>query len=96
MVSEKVRAHILVEGFVQGIGFRWWCAREAEKLGLVGWVRNLSDGRVEAVFEGPKAEVEGMVKKCKNGPAFSKISHIDVSWEKASGEFTIFDVRPTE
>lgn len=94
-MENLIRAHIFIEGLVQGVGYRFWCAREAEKFKLVGWVRNLSDGRVEAVFEGSKENVEKIMERCKKGPPFSKVTHVDVSFEKATGEFAIFDIRPT-
>ncbi len=96
--SEKtywLRVHIFIEGRVQGVGYRWWTRHQAKKLGLVGWVRNLHDKRVEAVFEGPKDKVEVMVNKCKKGPLFSKVYHIDISWEKPENEFSDFEILPT-
>ncbi len=92
MENKTVRAHVFIEGRVQGIFYRMWTREQAQKLGLVGWVRNLEDGRVEAVFEGPKDKVEKMVKKCHKGPHPAGIEHIDVSWEKATGEFSIFEI----
>lgn len=91
-----VRVHIFVEGRVQGVGFRWWTVTEASKLGVVGWVRNLSDGRVEIVAEGEAEKIEEFAKRVKKGPLFSKVTHIDISREEATGEFRVFDIRPTE
>lgn len=59
---------------------------------LTGWVRNLDDGRVEAVFEGTKKNLEKIIEKCKTGPRFSKVTHIDVVWEKSTGEFESFEI----
>jgi len=87
-----VRAHVFIEGRVQGVFYRSWTQGEAEKLELTGWVRNLADGRVEAVFEGSKEKVEDMIKKCKEGPQLAGVEHIDVNWEKATGESESFDV----
>lgn len=95
MDAKKVRVHVFIEGYVQGVGFRWWCAGKANELGLSGWVRNLSDGRVEAVFEGVREEVEKMVEECKKGPPAAVVEHIDIIWEKASGEFREFGILPT-
>lgn len=88
----KVKAHVFIEGRVQGVSFRWWTAVSAKKLGLTGWVKNLDDGRVEAVFEGSKNNVKKMVEKCKKASWPAKVIHLDVSWSKATGEFKNFEV----
>ena len=90
MESKVVRAHVFIEGRVHGIGFRYWVRKSAPGLNLTGWVKNLADGRVEAVFEGPKKDVEEMIRKCKRGPMLAGVKHIDVNWEKATGEFEEF------
>ena len=92
MENKTVKAHVFIEGKVQGIFYRMWTREQAQKLGLAGWVRNLEDGRVEAVFEGPKDKVEKMVKKCHKGPNLAGIEHIDVNWEEATGEFGTFEI----
>lgn len=89
---DTVRAHVYIEGRVQGVFFRDWTVRQAHGPALTGWVRNLEDGRVEAVFEGSKGKVKEMVEKCKKGPPLSKVEHIDVIWEKGTGEFSGFGV----
>lgn len=63
------------------------------KLGLNGWVRNLYDGRVEAVFEGDRTLIEDAILHCKKGPAGSYVSDVDVSWEDYSGDLKGFEVR---
>ncbi len=74
----KKRLRVLISGQVQGVGFRYWIRGKAEKLGLAGWVRNLEDGKVEAVFEGEGEKVKQMVKKCKEeGPALSKVGKVE-------------------
>lgn len=93
MAGEIVRAHIFIEGRVQGVFYRAWTRDEAEKLGFTGWVKNLVDGRVEAVFEGPKEKVKEMVKKCREGSRVAKVEHLDVIWEDATGEFEGFEIR---
>jgi acylphosphatase len=92
MEDKTVKAHIFIEGMVQGIFYRMWTREQAQKLGLAGWVRNLEDGRVEAVFEGPKDKVEKMVKKCHKGPNLAGIEHVDVNWEEATGELGTFEI----
>ena len=95
MAAKKVRAHLFIKGKVQGVFYRFWTKNEAQKLGLAGWVRNLADGRVEAVFEGPKRKIEEMVAKCRQGPRLAKVEHLDISWEEATGEFDGFSILPT-
>jgi len=87
-----IRAHLWISGIVQGVGYRWSCHREAASRDLLGWVRNLPDGRVEAVFQGPKEEVEGMIRWCYRGPSEARVSDIEVRSEDAAeglGDFRI-------
>lgn len=79
------RRHVWVEGYVQGVGFRYSCAMAAGERGVAGWVRNLPDGRVEAVFEGPATEVEAMVRWCRSGPRLAEVSRVEVVAEPAEG-----------
>ena len=81
-----VRRRVVVRGRVQGVGFRASCARRAENLGVHGWVRNRSDGSVEAVFEGLAAAVEAMVAWCREGPPFAAVTGVDTTDEPAAGE----------
>jgi len=80
------RAHLFIEGRVQGVFYRAFTREQAEDLGLNGWVRNLHDGKVEAVFEGPKERIEQAIILCRTGPAGSRVTHVDVAWEPATGE----------
>lgn len=82
----KVRAHVYISGLVQGVFFRAWTRDEAIKRGVDGWVRNLPDGRVEAVFEGEKEDVEKMVQLCWQGPPGAMVSNVEVHWEEPQGE----------
>jgi acylphosphatase len=86
----KVRAHVYVAGQVQGVFFRSSVREQAYETGLKGWIRNLSDGRVEAVFEGEREIVERLVHFCRQGPPRARVSGIQVFWEPYSGEFTHF------
>ncbi len=85
------RAHVFVSGDVQGVGFRWYCREEALGRGVAGWVRNLPDGRVEAVFEGDAQAVDGCVEWCRNGSSWAAVDQVDVEDEPPRGEegFTI-------
>jgi len=67
---------IIIEGRVQGVWFRGWTAQEASHRGLSGWVRNRRDGSVEALFSGPEAEVEDMVKACRTGPPSARVDDV--------------------
>ena len=88
-----VRAHLFISGIVQGVGYRYTCHREAASRGLKGWVRNLPDGRVEAVLQGLKEDVEGMIKWCYRGPSEARVSNIDVAYEEAKDDLEIFGIR---
>ena len=88
----KVRAHVYVSGRVQGVFFRSQTADIAQRLGINGWVRNLSDGRVEALFEGEKEQVEEEIKFCRGGPPGAHVQNLDIRWEDWRGEFRDFKV----
>ena len=92
MNSMKVRAHVFISGMVQGIFFRSETRKEAKKLGVKGWVRNLSDGRVEAVFEGEEREVEALVEFCKRGPPRARVTDVHVVMENYTGGFKDFEI----
>lgn len=92
MNTVKVRAHVLVSGRVQGVFFRSGVAEVAETLGLTGWVRNLHDGRVEAVFEGEKEKVEKAVEFCRGGPAGARVQDLGVEWQEWRDEFSNFKI----
>ena len=89
----KVRAHILVSGRVQGVFFRSETQMEAWRWNVKGWVRNLPDGRVEAVFEGETEAVVKLIEFCERGPPGAWVKKIDVSWEEYTGEFKDFRIR---
>jgi acylphosphatase len=80
------RAHVVVTGRVQGVFFRGQTRDRARSLGLGGWVRNNSDGSVEAVFEGDEERVESMVEWCRRGPAYADVEDVQVAWEDPRGE----------
>lgn len=92
-MNQKVRAHIFVSGRVQGVWFRENTQKKARKLGVTGWVKNLADDRVEAIFEGEKEKVEEMIKWAKRGPILAKVNGIDVEWQEYQGEFNNFEIR---
>jgi acylphosphatase len=87
------RVHVFISGKVQGVWFRAYTEAEAKKLGVKGWVRNLPDGRVEAVFEGEDEAVDKMVAWCYKGSPYSKVTDVEVIEEPYKGEFTDFKIR---
>ena len=89
----KARAHITVNGRVQGVFFRSRTKREADSRDVKGWVRNRNDDAVEAVFESEEAAVKAMVEFCKRGPVGAKVTKVDVVWEDYAGEFRDFEIR---
>ncbi|MEJ5185862.1 MAG: acylphosphatase [Candidatus Geothermincolales bacterium] len=87
------RAHVFVSGKVQGVYYRSYAEDAARRLGVRGWIRNLSDGRVEAVFEGEDEAVEEMIRWCWQGSPMSRVDKVEVEWEPYRGEFQDFSVR---
>lgn len=80
-MQQKARAHIFVSGEVQGVYYRAFTQKIAVSLKLKGWVRNLYDGRVEAVFEGNKEDIEQAITGCNSGPPGARVDDIEVQWE---------------
>lgn len=74
-----IRRRILIEGHVQGVGFRWATIEQATRLGLNGWVRNLADGRVEAVMEGDEEKVDQLIGWCRRGPKPARVDIVRMS-----------------
>jgi len=89
----KVRAHVIVTGRVQGVFYRAETAAKARRLNITGWVRNLSDGRVEAVFEGEDISVQEVIDFCHHGPANAYVTDVDVRRQDWKGEFGDFTIR---
>lgn len=83
--QEQIRAHVFVTGRVQGVGYRFSTVDQAKELDINGWVRNLPDGRVEALFEGSKAAVEEMIKWCRRGPQAAVVKDVAVEYEEPEG-----------
>jgi acylphosphatase len=88
-----VRAHVYVSGRVQGVFFRYETKSLADELGVKGWVRNLPDGRVEAVFEGEETLVRRMIDFCRKGPPGARVTGVEIEWEEYKGEFKGFAIR---
>ena len=88
----KKRYHVYISGRVQGVFFRANTWKQARELTLTGWVRNLSNGCVEAVFEGEQKAAEEMLSWCRTGTPPARVDHVDVEEEDAAGNFTGFDI----
>ena len=93
-MSEAITRRLVAHGRVQGVWFRETMRREAERLGVAGWVRNRLDGTVEAVVHGPRDAVEAIVAWARRGPEAAHVTALDV--EEAEGRFEAFEKRPTE
>ena len=88
----QVRAHVVVHGHVQGVGFRAFAARIAWSLDLLGGVRNLRDGRVELEVEGSKTVIEALVQQLKIGPPSGRVTEIETEWSRADGRYATFSI----
>ncbi|MCD6263399.1 acylphosphatase [Candidatus Bathyarchaeota archaeon] len=88
-----VRVHLYIYGHVQGVFFRSTMRKIAESLGLTGWVRNLRDGRVEAVVEGEEEKVERLIAWCHRGPPTAYVTKVEVTREPYKGEFKDFTIQ---
>ena len=91
--GDRERAHVYVSGQVQGVFFRDSTRERAEQLGLTGWVMNLPDGRVEALFEGPSERVREMIRWCELGPSHAEVESVDTDFEAPEEDLTGFEVR---
>jgi acylphosphatase len=89
---EKVRAHVIIEGRVQGVFFRRHTQETALRFGVTGWVKNRRDGSVEAVFEGDRERVDQMIQWCHRGPSEARVTNVHSTWENHTGEFEDFSV----
>ncbi len=90
-----IRRRVIISGRVQGVAFRYYTRDVAQSKGVFGWVRNLPDGRVEAVFEGKQEDVNSVVTWCRKGPPASSVENVQIQEELPTGEFKDFDIRFT-
>jgi len=89
----QVASRLKIYGQVQGVFFRQSAKREAENLGLVGWLRNCDNGSVEALVQGKKGKVEEFVAWCKEGPTFAEVERVEVEWRKKLETFEGFKIQ---
>ena len=87
------RVHVYISGWVQGVYFRYHTQMGARRCSVNGWVRNLPDGRVEAVFEGEDRDVDAVVELCRRGPPGAQVVHVEIQSEPYLSEFRDFSVR---
>jgi acylphosphatase len=86
------RLELQIHGHVQGVAFRWSAQREAQALGLTGWVRNRIDGTVLLVAEGDPDVLEHLLAWSENGPVHARVDRVDADWAEATGDFATFEV----
>lgn len=89
----KKRIHVYYSGRVQGVGFRFTAEMLARELELVGWVKNVADGRVEVVCEGEEVKLNEFLKRIRSGALKDYIDNVNVDWSEATDEFAVFDIR---
>lgn len=92
-MSDVKRVEIIAKGLVQGVGFRWFVSRNAQSLGLKGYVKNLMSGEVFTIAEGEKHLLEELFKKIKIGPMSADVRDINIKWREPQNEFTSFEIR---
>jgi len=87
------RLEAVVTGYVQGVSFRYYTRKEAQRLGLTGWVANNPDGSVRVVAEGPEYQLGDFNRFLLRGPLHAHVEHVQADWHEATGEFSGFNVR---
>lgn len=86
------RLELQIHGRVQGVAFRWATQRQAETIGLVGWVRNQADGTVRVVAEGERAVLDLLLTWARTGPDHAHVDRVDAAWSEAAGNYTSFEI----
>lgn len=92
----NARLHVVVDGRVQGVGFRFFVIERALPLKITGWVRNTSEGQVEVLAEGEKQNLQQLLDALRTGPRAAYVTNVNFDWQPASGEFTRFEVGRNE
>jgi acylphosphatase len=91
-MANLARVQVLISGRVQGVYFRAYTRDQAVARGLSGWVRNLPDGRVAAVFEGDREKIDSMLAWCRQGPPYAAVDEVLTDWQPHQGEFQDFKI----
>ena len=89
----KSRVRLLIKGVVQGVNFRYYTQREAQRNSLSGWVKNLANGSVAALLEGEEEDVKAMIEWCRQGPPSAHVTELIVQPEEYRGEFSSFSIK---
>ncbi len=89
----KKRLRVIVSGIVQGVNFRWATMEEAERLKLYGWVKNLTDRKVEAVFEGEEQALLDILEFIKKGPSAARVTTVEETYSEFTDEFAVFSIK---
>ena len=89
----EVKAHVFFKGRVQGVFFRANAKKRADELGVHGWIRNLQNGAVEAVFEGKKENIEALIEWCRKNQPYAAVDDVEIEWKEFRKEFNKFKIR---
>jgi acylphosphatase len=92
MGDDRVRVRVFAGGRVQGVAYRFFAEKYASRLDISGWVRNLPDGRVEVLAEGPESGVQAFLARLEEGPSLARVDSFEVRREPATGEFRDFRI----
>jgi acylphosphatase len=90
--EEILKVNLTISGKVQGVGFRYFVLRQAQELGILGWVSNKPNGDVEAFAQGEKADLERFIAKVKEGPSFSRVEDVSLNWVKEAEQYFGFEI----
>ena len=90
--ANTLTVNMKITGKVQGVGFRYFVLRQAQKLGINGWVSNKSNGDVEALAQGEKADLEQFIAKVKEGPSFSRVEDVSLNWLNEGEQYFSFEI----
>ena len=91
-LEDTLTVNMKITGKVQGVGFRYFVLRQAQKLGINGWVSNKSNGNVEAFAQGEKADLERFISKVKEGPSFSRVEDVSLNWVNEADQYFGFEL----
>jgi acylphosphatase len=91
--GEMAHAHMVVSGYVQGVGYRWWVMRKAKEYDLKGYVRNLYDGEVEVEVEGNRSMIIDFIQELKIGPTSASVTGVDIQWGEYQGMYKGFEIK---
>ena len=91
-LQDILTVNMVIIGKVQGVGFRYFVFRQAQELGIKGWVSNKSNGNVEALAHGEKADLEQFIAKVKEGPSFSRVDDVNLNWVNEAEQYFGFEI----